>query len=315
MIPADPRRLAGIRFGISISTAPDMPMGVDPEQATNHLIFRFASSLILEGGTLLLGHRWKPNGIMEHLALQARESRWRDRALAAGVPVPILNLLAWPDEPPTSTNGLRMMRERILEVRQIPPPGFPLHQLQDLEPQVRHEPLGEFLRARALTAMRQEMARLADVRLCLGGAMGRPLRRLPGVVEEALVTHQAGKPLLVAGAVGGTAKAVASALLHRRLTDDERAMFMTPPKAAALFAEFEVAYPVPPGDGASTEDGWNALRYFQEIELEDLARRSGLTLDEYVLVLTSNDVLRVLALAVTGILRLNAGVGTGVPRT
>lgn len=306
-----PRPLAGLRFGLSISAPAELPGGADPEQAVNSLTANFASSILLEGGGLLLGHRWQPDGILEYLAFQACDSRW-----AGGTPpaiqsqdtaVPILNLLAWPDQPPaTDRNARKMIEDGILTSRQILPPDIPLHRLDPDPAKALDSDLGKLARVRALTALRQAMASLTDARVCLGGAGGNPLRRLPGVIEEALFTHQAGKPLFIAGALGGAAKAMADAILRRRMEPSARALFFTPPECAALYAQFADEYPAPLGEGPSHPEGWNALDYFASLEIPALARQAGLTEEEYLQVLTATEVPQVLRLAITGVLRRRA---------
>jgi hypothetical protein len=305
----DHRRFAGFRFGLSISTAPDLPCNNDPEQFINSLTFRIASSILLEGGSLALGHRWSSEGIMEHLAFHARDSRgfgWRQSSNPDSKPAPsLLNLIAWPDAPPSGDkNADQMIRDGILEIRPVLPPDIPLDQLDPDCAKALATDLGKFARMRALTAMRQEIVRLTDVRICLGGDIGKPTRRLPGLIEEALFTSEAGKPLGIASALGGAAKAMADAILHRRMSDDARAMFFTPAPIVQLFGQFSHQYVVPANEGPSTSNGWNALAYFESLSLAKLSQQAGRTEEEYVTLLTSTDVQRVLGLAMTGILRL-----------
>lgn len=318
MSPPDPRRLAGIRFGLSIAAAPDTPGGGDPDLLVNSLTFRLASNILLEGGTLLLGHRWIPDGIMEHLAFQARDSRWSTLKRAPSEPaktdIPILNLIVWPDMPPSENrNAQKMIRDGVLEVRQILPPGIPLDRLDPDPAKALTSDLGQFARIRALTAMRQEMVRHADARICLGGGAGKTARRLPGVIEEALFTGLAGRPLYLSGALGGVAKVMADALLHRRMSDEARALFFTPPPAARLFAVCAAESPIAPEEGPSTEGGWNALDRLQSFSPKQLGQQAGLSEEEYVQLLTSTDVQRVLGLAITGIVRLRTGAALGAP--
>ena len=306
-----PRPLAGLRFGLSISAPAELPGGADPEQAVNSLTVNFASSILLEGGGLLLGHRWQPDGILEYLAFHACDSRWAGGAHSAtqtqDTAPPILNLLAWPDQPPaTDHNARKMIEDGILVSRQIPPPGIPLHRLDADPNKALDSDLGKLARVRALTALRQAMAAQADARICLGGAAGKPLRRLPGVIEEALFTHQAGKPLFIAGALGGAAKAMADAILRRRMEPSAQALFYTPPESAALYAQFADEYPAPHGEGPSHPEGWNVLEQFASLEIPALARQAGLTEEEYLQVLTSTEVPQVLRLAITGVLRRRA---------
>jgi len=308
------RRFAGIRFGLSISTAPDMPGGGDPEQVINSLTFRIASSLLLEGGSLVMGHRWSSEGIMEHLTFQARDNlRFGRLPVAAEQTRPspsILNIIAWPDAPPSEDkNAGRMIRDGILEIRQIPPPGIPLDSLGPDRSKALATDLGQFARIRALTAMRREIVQLTDARICLGGEIGKPSRRLPGLVEEALFTCQAGKPLYLSSALGGAAKAMTDAILHRRLSEEDRALFFTPPPIVKLFGDLSPQYPVPPDEGPSTADHWNAFADFQSLSLATLSQQAGLSEEEYLTLLTSGDVQRVLSLAMTGILRLRTPTG------
>ena len=313
----DTRRFAGIRFGLSISTAPDMPGGGDPDQFINSLTFRIASSLLLEGGSLVLGHRWSSEGIMEHLTFQARDSRgcgWRESSGADAKPPPsIQNIIAWPDTPPSGDkNADRMIRDGILEIRQVLPPAIPLDQLDPDRAKALATDLGKFARIRALTAMRQEIVRLTDARICLGGEIGKPTRRLPGLIEEALLTCQAGKPVYISSALGGAAKAMADAILHRRMSDDARAMFFTPPAIVKLFGDMaDNKYPAVGNEGPSVADGWNAFALFQSLPLATLSQQAGLSEEEYVLLLTSADVQRILGLAMTGILRLRTTAAPG----
>jgi hypothetical protein len=284
----------------------------------NSLTFRLASHIVLEGGALLLGHRWTPDGIMEHLAFQARDSRWsglrRSANKEAKADVPILNLMAWPDAPPSEDRNARnMLRDGILEVRQILPPGIPLDRLDPDPVKALTSEVGQFARIRALTAMRQEMARHADARICLGGSAGKATRRLPGVVEEALLTCMAGKPLYLAGALGGAAKVMADALLRRRTSDEARALFFTPPDVVGLFAARAAEFSIAPEEGPSMETGWNALDFLQAIPLAQLGHQAGLSEEEYIQLLTSTDVQRVLGLAVTGIIRLRTSAKRGAP--
>ncbi|MGB7990853.1 MAG: hypothetical protein WCF44_15755 [Candidatus Methylophosphatis roskildensis] len=314
----DPRALSGVRFGLSISASPDMAGRDDPERAVNSLTFRLASSILLEGGALLLGHRWSPDGIMEHLAFKARDSRSsgvrRPGDVQDKAGAPILNLVAWPDVPPSDDrNAQRMIRDGVLDVRQVLPPGIPLDRLDPDPARALESDVGQFARMRALTAMRQEMVRHTDTRVCLGGGAGKSMRRLPGVIEEAILTCVAGKPICISGALGGAAKAMADAILHRRLSDDARALFFTPPAAVGLLAAQGAQYPVAAEEGPSIEDGWSALDYLQAIPLAQLGRQSGLSEEEYVQLLTSTDVQRALGLAIAGIIRLRSSASPAAP--
>lgn len=70
---------------------------------------------------------------------------------------------------------------------------------------------------RDLTEMRRHMTRRAELRLVIGGALippsGALTRSAPGVIEEAYLAVEAGRPLVVAGGFGGAARLIADAIL------------------------------------------------------------------------------------------------------
>jgi hypothetical protein len=138
--------------------------------------------------------------------------------------VQILNLLGWPDTPTRFDSAEREELEGILECRVVLPPGIATERLDPASD------FGKFARIRALTAMRQELVAAGQARVCMGGASGKPGRRLPGLVEEALFTYRGRKPLYISSALGGASKAMADAILQRRLSDEARSLFYTEKK-------------------------------------------------------------------------------------
>lgn len=322
MIQADSRKLKGLRFGFSISAPPDDDENWpsyygDPVSVVNQFVYDEASHILFEGGGIVLGHRWNTSdgrwnrhGILNHLVRKSREYR----RLRPVTPDPetgkiwpsILNLLAWPDEPPPESekNSHRFIEEGVLAIQQILPESIDPELLDTVNsPRTpESERLGTYFRIRALTAMRNELARLADFRICLGGTSGKNTRRLPGVIEEAIATIRAQKPLFVSSAFGGASKALADCLLQRDLSSRDEALFFTPDTALALMQEFDGEYP--PGDateGASTHDGWNAIEWFRKQPFDELAERVGLGTDEFINLLTTPKIDRAMGWLSTGV--------------
>ncbi|MEJ8859717.1 TIR domain-containing protein [Variovorax robiniae] len=76
--------------------------------------------------------------------------------------------------------------------------------------------------AAALTDMREQMARDCDARILVGGRVAGFSGEVPGLVEEALLTLTARRPLLILGGFGGISRDIAASL---GLIDDR---FRTP---------------------------------------------------------------------------------------
>jgi hypothetical protein len=299
----DPFPLRGRSIGISISAGDGgIPTGENAETFVNQLTFQTCSRYLFLGASVALGHMWRPGGILDHLVRRASEFRYSFLPPGSdGRLPPIINCLAWPDAPPHFDDDQGEWIRDFIEVRQIPPAGIPTDTL------TTDSSLGKFARIRALTAMRQALVAASDFRICLGGAPGKPLRRLPGVLEEALLTYDAAKPLYLAGALGGISKTLCDVILRRRSSSNASEAFTTPPEAMALFAEFQATAPFPDLEGPSKPDSaFDALAHAQTITVEQLAERASLSVDDYLTLMTTADVGRAIQLVSVGILNAAA---------
>jgi hypothetical protein len=329
MSPADSRKYVGARFGLSISAPPEKDpvwqssSNGDPEFAVNQFVFTEGSNILFEGGCLVLGHRWDDadgqwnrSGILNHLILKSRDFRSFRPAhpdpVTGKTSAAILNLVAWPDLPPPATEdeAHRLISEGVLEIRQIRPEGFTaeyLDQATDLKAawDLLRSQLGKFARIRALTAQRLALARESDFRICIGGNYGKAARRLPGVIEEALFTAMAGKPLYVSSAFGGVSKALADCLLRRSVKTSAEDIFYTPAPMVQLMQEHMGEHPIAEkSEGPSILDGWNAQTAFWDLNLEKLAAQSGLDADQYINLLATPNVDRAMAWIMAGVQKL-----------
>ena len=325
MTPFDSRKYVGRRFGFSISVPPkDDPAwpayyGQNPEPAVNEFVFAEGSGILFEGGRLVLGHRWANArgqwnrvSVLAHLIAKSRDYR-SFRPVSpdeTGTVTPaIFNLLAWPDLPPPPSEEYvyRLIAEGVLEIRQVRPPGFDDAFLDGANDPAGAEalaatPQGQYARVRALTAMRKELVRATDFRLCIGGGLGQPTRRLPGVLEEALLTVHADKPLYLSSAFGGVSKALADCLLQRRVKMDEDNVFFTPgPVEQLMRAQAATDAPIDLPEGPSTRAGWNALDDFRGFSLDKLSAQAGLTTQQYIDLLATPNVDRAMAWIMSGV--------------
>lgn len=303
-------------LGISISAGDrGIPSGEDVDAFINELTFRTCAHYWAKGACISLGHMWRAGGIMEHLARKACEFRPAVDSQEAGHRmVPLINRIAWPDAPPELSREQQEQFGAVVEIVQVGPKNV---ETPGLDLSTRK---GKFARMRALTAMRQALVGVSHARICLGGAGTPPepaddsgvdtdntvrLVRLPGVIEEALLTWAAGQPLYLAGAFGGASRALCDAVLQQGLSAQAEQFFYTQPMAASLFAEFEAQHPVPAVEGPSLPGGaYDALEVFKNIPCVALAERSGLSLDDYVTLMTTPDVSHALELVDLGLGRL-----------
>lgn len=304
----DSRRYLGLRFGLSISASNfEEDARLTSEESLNRFVFQEASHILLEGGHLVLGHRWKPNGFMHHLASRARDLRLYQRSTPgrSNASPPILNVLAWPDAPPPDTDKVahQMLSQGIMAIEQMRPANIAV---ENVDPDSE---LGKFCRIRALSCMRRTVVERSDVRICFGGASTKDRRRLPGIVEEVVYTIHAHKPAYISSALGGVSRVIADALLQRSLSPRDEEQFTTPPDMQQLMESFAVEYPYLPEDGPSSVTAqagiaWSALDFIRRQDIKQLASEAYLTDSEYINLLTTADIDRALTLIATAIQRL-----------
>jgi hypothetical protein len=183
-----PRRrpLADITIGISISEAesPELSALGLTSADVNDVTVELCRRLVSLGARVVLGHQWRPSGVMESVAKFAQVYQPESTD-------PIIhNYLAYPDRAALSAQD----RQRLSGVVAI-------HDGEDRE---------ALPRPAALRRMREQVSKIVNARIALGGKISQPEGFLPGVIEETALTIGHGSPVYVSGMMGGT-----SALLTR----------------------------------------------------------------------------------------------------
>jgi hypothetical protein len=170
------RPLDGVALGISISESEDLTaLGLNKEDV-NRVIVELCRRFVALGAQIILGHQWRPRGVMEAVARFAQAYHSETQA-------PIIhNFLAWPDRAALSEKD-RLQLEKLVVIHDQGPPEK---------------------RPAALHRMREQMACKNDARICLGGKAKQHEGFIPGVIEEAALALKAGKPLYMSRMMGGT---------------------------------------------------------------------------------------------------------------
>jgi hypothetical protein len=200
------RPLEGMAVGISISEAEDLAStGLTPDDI-NFVTVELCRRLVALGAQVVLGHQWRPGGIMEQVTRFAQAYHME----SGGSERPIVhNVMAWPDKASLSEYD----RDQLHNLVAIHEPA---------------EPLG---RAEALTAMRQHVTQIAKARICLSGKMKSCEGSMPGLIEEAFLSINQGQPVYLSAMMGGAAAVLIDCIRGHR---DIHRLF---PREAQLPAE------------------------------------------------------------------------------
>jgi hypothetical protein len=217
------RPLASYTVNLSISESDDSLGRGFPLWQVNRVTLQVTAALFGQGANVVFGHDWREDGVMETIhgfALQVQPPipLLSEEAVASGQPL-LRNILPWPDKPRLSNDDL----ERLVSTLRVELAGLPA-EVAPYENEARRlgasSPLYQYVRARGLTHLRRRLNAESDVRLCIGGRTEGSAGRYPGVIEEALLAIQVGKPLFLAGFLGGATQQVTHAIEGRDMPED-----------------------------------------------------------------------------------------------
>lgn len=125
---------------------------------------------------------------------------------------PVVNYLAWPLQP-TLDIAWQAHNSDVLKVEKIAAPDDLINAglIHEIPRGGDISAISNYVWARCLTAMREKIVENTQYRIKMGGKTLEYKGKYPGLVEEALLTLQAGKPLFLLSGYGCAARAIIQA--------------------------------------------------------------------------------------------------------
>jgi SLOG cluster2 len=259
-----PEPESGFNVGVSVSNSADLARLGLTETHLRMALGEVARATLIARGVLSYGGHLRSDGYTAFLVHECERYRSRDR--------PFTGYLPWSVHRALSSAELAGPRKDIGLLGRyvfLDPEGTPID-----DPEQGRGEEGERVdaatTARSLTAARAHMTAQTDARLVLGGQRAGFQGRMPGVVEEAILSIRAGKPIFVAGGFGGAAGDIARTLdldpdgwlsLPNRATDAD----LTELSAAAADAEWD-----PITNGLSVEQNRQLAVSYRASEIASL---------------------------------------------
>ncbi len=210
------KALQTLSIGVSISeTDPGelQALGLSEDHLQN-VMLEIARQCLAQGATLVYGGDLRPNGFTENLLELVR---YHNDALKKEYK-PVVNYLAWPLKS-TLDVAWAAQNKDALKVKVIDAPSD-LKQaglIQDIANGGDSSGTSNYVWARCLTVMREAIVEKTQARIMMGGRTLGFKGKYPGLVEEALVTLTAKKPLFLLGGYGGASRAICLALQGQQL--------------------------------------------------------------------------------------------------
>lgn len=189
-----PNALTNIRLGISVSESPDLARLGLLETHFRLALGEIARCVVVSGGLLAYGGHLQPGGYTPFLVHELERYSRRDR--------PLRICLAWSEHRKMALSALDAEKHSLGlygEIVCLDPSGNVIDARDEAPlPQVDAETTQQ-----SLTGLRQYMTRETHGRVLIGGKRDGFQGDMPGLLEEALLTFECGRPVYLAGGFGG----------------------------------------------------------------------------------------------------------------
>jgi hypothetical protein len=221
--------LDGRLIAISVSDAPDRERLGFPQREIDRAVLSICTALVRAGAQIAYGGNLDPDGytfkIFRHLA--GAYAGARDTPFHHFIPGPVARVTRYEDLYAILTEGRGVVWTEIARGDAIVtarPGGGGIRLGEDVvkdDAQLAawFAAVPDPPPAQAYSATRRAVTSRADARVIAGGKMGilaypadAYAGAMPGIVEEAILTLEGGKPLVVLGSFGGAARDIAIAL-------------------------------------------------------------------------------------------------------
>jgi hypothetical protein len=289
------RPLSGRTIGLSLGSSPDLDRLGFHQIHLDDAAVEFARYLLESGATLAYGGDLRPGGFTEIL----RDLVWTYDASESDTPR-LRGYLAWPIHQDKLRKHPAYLtwtaKKNRIGFEYVPRPadqdGVPAGPAEDRSPE------NLLVWARCLTAMREQMDAGLDARVLLGGKLEGYMGRYPGLAEEALLARRSGKPLYLAGGLGGCTRALIDALLGREPGALTEAYQFRDEAYRAMAARHNAIADVDRIDYASL------VAEFQDWGLAGLCAANGLTEEENGRLFETPHVIEMVYLVLRGLFRV-----------
>lgn len=298
--------LSDLSVGISISESHQDDL-LNYGISTKHLKILsqdLARHLLARKAKLIYGGDLRKDGFTQFIIEEAEALQIR----LGSDDIYVENYLAWPiycsDSP--KVKCWKAQFHHILKMHQLEPPK----DIQDIIPADKSSiapcnSQNNYAWSRSLTEMRHTSIERSDIRICAGGRLDGYKGKMPGVLEEVMISMEKEKPLFLLGGFGGitstVCKVIQEGITSPELTKDWQAYHTGGYNDLLEFAEKRDKRYL-----ANYDDIVNKLKNY---DLSKLSERNGLTNEENIRLFNTSFIDEALHLVLKGIEKINEKMG------
>ncbi len=211
---ADKKFLSGVRVGVSVSEYPDSSKYGFEQLHFQDMFVELSRYLLMCGAGIAYGGNIKYDKDLNFATLlfdlavtYSAEQKETPEKIRNYVPYPIYETIS-------DTEKANLIKTtRFIEIK--PPEDLEITESIEtiLENETAHS---QYVWARCLTRMREEIAKNTDVQIFLGGKTTNFKGKYPGLLEEACLALKEKKPVYLIGAFGGCTRNIIEAIENKR---------------------------------------------------------------------------------------------------
>lgn len=284
--------------GISVS---EVPYGsFSNHHQHSNTLKRFSQDvarlILSRAGILIYGGDLRDNGFTEFILDEALILA--DRLKSKDIHIE--NHLAWPIYKQRKMGEWKANYNKVIRTVKYPIPEDIADYVCKDTPVKPDTSQNKYIWSRTLTEMRVMSIERSNSRICAGGKLTGYLGKMPGVLEEIMIALEKEKPLYLLGGFGGVVGEVCSTIKNKSITEPLTEKWQqenNPGHASLQILAMEK------GHGA---DYGSIQTVLEQVEVKDLAERSGLQVEEYQLLMSSPFVDECLFLVLKGLKNIRA---------
>jgi len=208
-------------IGISISQPSEEEL-VSIGLSGSHLVQLaqdFARHLLARGSSLIYGGDLRDDGFTQFLFDEAQSLQARLQTQN----VSVQNFIAWPlyTNDSVDAKAWKAKYRSVAAMIACPPPA----EILDLVPSADvflppSNAQNHFVWSRSLTEMRREMVSKCNARICVGGTHSGYKGKMPGILEEVMLSLAMGQPVYLLGGFGGVTASLCKYILTKNIPDE-----------------------------------------------------------------------------------------------
>lgn len=199
------RPAPGFNLGISVSQSPDLGRLGLTETHVRIALGEVSRAALIAGGRITYGGHLDPDGYTAFLIHECERYGARNRPFTGCVP--------WTVHSGLTGDEIRELRRSMGLLGRYVYLDIDGTVIEDRESvEVSDHGLDREKTSRSLTALRKHVTEHTDARVVLGGKRTGYEGRMPGVIEETILSLRARRPIFIAGGFGGAAGDVVASL-------------------------------------------------------------------------------------------------------